>query len=183
MKKIAGLLLMSLIVLTSCQQSQQGKIGYVDNTLLKKNYNDLKKTTDKFNARQQKLDSSMRIIAQKFQAQVQEFQSGFEKMSEEEQGKKRDELLKQQGQIQQQNQARQNALLEQGQNVKDSLDKIIKSTIEDYAKANHYAFVFGDNEDDNILYAQDKQDITKEILKKLNKGETPKTDDKSADKE
>lgn len=44
----------------------------------------------------------------------------------------------------------------------------INKAIQDYGKANNYAFVFGTTSNGNLIYAEEGDDLTETILKKLN---------------
>ncbi len=50
----------------------------------------------------------------------------------------------------------------------DSLVKDVKSFIKDYGKKNGYKYIFGTGEAATVLYGEEKDDITKEIIKLLN---------------
>jgi outer membrane protein len=50
----------------------------------------------------------------------------------------------------------------------DSLVSKVKKFVKDYGKKEGYSYIFGTGEAVSILYAQDKYDITKEIVKALN---------------
>jgi outer membrane protein len=63
----------------------------------------------------------------------------------------------------------------------DSLVSKVKKFVKDYGKKEGYSYIFGTGEAVSILYAQDKYDITKEIVKALN--EQYASDGKATDKE
>ena len=50
----------------------------------------------------------------------------------------------------------------------DTLVKNVKKFIKDYGKEKGYDYIYGTGDAVSILYAQDKYDITKEIVKLLN---------------
>jgi outer membrane protein len=50
----------------------------------------------------------------------------------------------------------------------DSLVVNVKKFIKDYGKQKGYSYIFGTGEAASILYAEDKYDITKEIIQLLN---------------
>ena len=63
----------------------------------------------------------------------------------------------------------------------DSLVKDVKKFIKGYGKEKGYSYIYGTGEAVSILYAEDKYDITKEIVKLLNDKYklAPKTEDKT----
>ena len=50
----------------------------------------------------------------------------------------------------------------------DSLVKGVKTFIKSYGKEKGYSYIYGTGDAATILYAEDKYDITKEIVKALN---------------
>jgi len=63
----------------------------------------------------------------------------------------------------------------------DSLVKNVKKFIKSYGKEKGYAYIYGTGEAATVLYAEDKYDITKEIVKLLN--DKYKSGAKSTDKQ
>jgi outer membrane protein len=64
----------------------------------------------------------------------------------------------------------------------DSLVSGVKKFIKDYGKKNGYSYIYGTGDAATVLYAEEKYDITKDIIKGLNdkyKAE-PKTEDKAS---
>ena len=50
----------------------------------------------------------------------------------------------------------------------DTLVKSVKKFIKDYGKQKGYSYIYGTGETATVLYAEDKYDITKEMIKLLN---------------
>ena len=50
----------------------------------------------------------------------------------------------------------------------DTLVKSVKQFIKDYGKEKGYSYIYGTGESATVLYAEDKYDITKEVVKLLN---------------
>ena len=63
----------------------------------------------------------------------------------------------------------------------DTLVTGVKKFIKDYGKKNGYTYIYGTGDVASILYAEDKLDITKDIIKALN--DKYKSADKKEDKE
>lgn len=176
MKKFAFLLL-GAVTLFSCQQE---KTAFVNNDMLSKNYNAMEASNQKLQKQQKEMQESMQAEGEKFQKKVQVYQDNLETMSKEEEQKRRDELMKEQQQLQQKQQMQSQMLQQQNQKVQDSLKEIMDSKVSEYAEAHGYTYIFGANENDNILYAKDSKNITQDVLEELNKGEG---DSAAADKD
>ncbi|MEO0058767.1 MAG: hypothetical protein RLZZ312_414, partial [Bacteroidota bacterium] len=50
----------------------------------------------------------------------------------------------------------------------DSMVSMVKKFVKSYGKENGYSYIYGTNESGSVLYAEDKYDITKQIVKLLN---------------
>jgi outer membrane protein len=62
----------------------------------------------------------------------------------------------------------------------DSVVSEVKKFIKSYGKEKGYAYIYGTGDAASVLYAEDKYDITKEIIKLLNdKYKSSKSDDKT----
>lgn len=164
MKKVSGLFL-GLLLLVSCQQE---KTAYVDNATLREGYEALKELNAKFEKQEEELQRSWQEDGEQFQKKVQEYQEKAPTMSKADEEKERNKLLGEQQSLQQKQQFQQSLYVQQRQNKHDSIQSLILDKVKDYAKAHNYSFVFGANENNNILYAQDGKDITQEVLKELN---------------
>ena len=172
-----------MVVAVGLYSCQQEKTAYMDNQLLKDNYKAMQASNQKFDAQQKSMQSDLQGQAQKFQAKVQDYQEHMESMSRDEQEKQREKLMKEQQELQQKQQMQQSLMMQQKQSAQDSLENIMKTEIKKYAKSHGYTYVFGMNENDNILYAEDSKDITQDILSQLNgeSGETTTAPSKSQD--
>lgn len=163
MKKLI-LVIVALVALTSCNQQ---KIGYVDITKLLEESDaakDLKKEIEK---KGNEFQAKYQQIAADMDAQIKQG-----KMTQAQAQKKGQELqaaYQQEGnQLQQDSDERSNKLIED-----------IKEFIKEYAKKNSYTFVLGSNESGNVLYGEEKNDLTEKLIEAINKeykseGETTK---------
>lgn len=149
----------------SCQQE---KTAFIDNEILSKNYKALEELNQKFDQKADKLQELWNEDIEKFQQKVGVFQEKANKMSPAQLEKEQNELIDEQEQIRQDQQLQQSLLLQQKNHAFDSLETLVKEQIKVYAKAHQYTYVFGANEDNNIFYGDEKNDITKEILRELN---------------
>lgn len=160
MKKLI-LALVAVVTLASCNQQ---KMGYVDVSKLMKEYDavkdlekEMKDKSDAFQAKYQQIAADMdaQIKAGKMtQAQAQQ-------KGQELQGAYQQEG----GMLQKESEDRSNKIIED-----------VKEFVKEYAKKNGYTFVFGSNESGNVLYGEEKSDLTEKLIDEINK------DDKMAEK-
>lgn len=153
MKKIL-IAVVAFVILTSCNQS---KIRYVDTEKLVKEYqgyidvdNQLKAKGEQFSAKYQQMENDLK-------AQLQE-----RKISEKDLQKKYQELsmaYQQEGGIlQKESEERSSKIIEE-----------VKDFVKEYAKKNSFSFIFGSNESGNVLYGDEKYNITEEMIEAINK--------------
>ncbi|AWX44519.1 hypothetical protein HME9304_01522 [Flagellimonas maritima] len=149
----------------SCQQN---KIGYVDNVKLMDGYAEKVDVEAKFKTKVDALTKKRDSISQAFQLELQAFQTKAQKMSQknaqEEYG-----LLQQRGQFVGQQLQQEEQQLQQGSQVEmDSLVNKVKKEIQAYGKANGYTYILGGGDGGAVLYGEDAQNLTDEVLKILN---------------
>ena len=164
MKKI----ILSLIVVATLVACNQPKTAYVDNTVLLKEYEEMKAVEAKFTTRSERMNKQMDSIAQEFQIEVQDYQKRASRMSTSKRQEEEQALLQKQQKLQQQQQFRSQQLRQESDVVIDSIITKVKDFVRDYGQENGYTYIFGSNESANIMYAEDGKDITQEILEKLN---------------
>ena len=164
MKKLV-VVFAALILLASCEQA---KIGYVDNVKLMEDYQEKIDIEAKFKIKTEALTKKRDSISQAFQLEAQAFQVKAQKMNQK---KAQEEygLMQQRGQfIGQQLQQEEQALLTAGQTEMDSVVSKVKKEIEAYGKANTYTYILGGGDGGSVLYGQEANDLTDEIVKLLN---------------
>ena len=157
--------LVAVIMMASCEQA---KIGYVDNVRLMDEYQGKIDVEADYKTKADAMNKKRDSISQAFQAEAQAFQAKAEKMSQkkaqEEYGQmqQRGQLIGQQ--LQQEDQQLQAA----GQVEMDSIVSKVKKEIEAYGKANGYTYILGGGEGGSVLYGTDANDVTDEIVERLN---------------
>lgn len=154
-----------LLVLVSCEQA---KIGYVDNVKLMDAYQEKIDVEAKFKTKTEALTKKRDSISQAFQLEAQAFQVKAQKMpqkkAQEEYG-----LIQQRGQfIGQQLQQEEQALIAAGQVEMDTVVSKVKKEIKAYGKANKYTYILGGGDGGSVLYGEEVNDLTDEIVKLLN---------------
>ncbi|MCX2718521.1 OmpH family outer membrane protein [Lentiprolixibacter aurantiacus] len=163
MKKL--MLIISVILLTACQTD---KIGFVDNSVLMENYQEKKDVESRYNMKSEAYAKKRDSITQSFQMEAQALQTKTKGMSEK---KAQEEyaLLQQKGQfIGQQLQQEEQQIQMMGQMEMDSLVSRVKREIDAFGKANGYSYILGKGEGGGVLYGNEDNDLTQDILKILN---------------
>ncbi len=160
-----SILFLFVFVLASCSQQ---KIGYVDNVKLMDGYQEKIDVEEKYKNKLEALSRKRDSISQAFQLEAQEFQSRAEKMAASKAQKEYD-LLQQRGQfIGQQLQQEEQILQQQGQQEMDSVVLKVKEEIKAFGKSNMYTYILGGGEGGSVLYGQEADDLTEQVLKILN---------------
>ena len=153
------------IGLTSCQQS---KIGYVDNVKLMDEYQEKIDVEADFKIKADALTKKRDSISQAFQAEAQAFQAEAEKMSQDKAQEQYGQMQQRGQMIGQQLQQEDQQLQAVGQTEMDSIVSKVKKEVEAYGKANGYTYILGGGEGGSVLYGDDTNDLTDELVKILN---------------
>ncbi|MFS4492737.1 OmpH family outer membrane protein [Maribacter sp. 2308TA10-17] len=164
MKKLV-VVFAGLILLASCEQA---KIGYVDNVKLMDAYQEKIDVEAKFKTKTDALTKKRDSISQAFQLEAQAFQAKAQKMNQK---KAQEEygLMQQRGQfIGQQLQQEEQALVTAGQTEMDSVVSRVKKAVKAYGKTNKYTYILGGGDGGSVLYGQEVNDLTDEVVKILN---------------
>jgi outer membrane protein len=144
------------------------KTAYVDTSKLLEEYTEAKDIEAKYKAKSDEMGKELEAEVTRFKSDAANFQKNAQANGQawaQENGarlQKREQELSyaQQGMLQQ---------LQQESGVEmDTLVKNVKKFIKAYGKEKGYAYIYGTGEAASILYAEDKYDITKEIVKLLN---------------
>ncbi|NND16276.1 MAG: OmpH family outer membrane protein [Eudoraea sp.] len=160
-----SVLFLFTFLLLSCSQN---KMGYVDNVKLMDGYQEKIDIEEKYKIRAESLGKKRDSISQAFQLEAQEFQNRAENMPTAKAQKEYD-LLQQRGQfIGQQLQQEEQILQQEGQIEMDSVVSKVKEEIKAFGKTNKYTYILGGGEGGSVLYGQEADDLTEEVLKILN---------------
>lgn len=160
-----SILFLFVFVLISCSEQ---KIGYVDNVKLMDGYQEKIDVEEKYQNKLETLNRKRDSISQAFQLEAQEFQSRAEIMVASKAQKEYD-ILQQRGQFMgQQLQQEEQILSQQGQLEMDSVVQKVKREIKAFGKSNKYTYILGGGEGGSVLYGQESDDLTEQVLKILN---------------
>ncbi|MTK51926.1 OmpH family outer membrane protein [Paludibacter sp.] len=153
-------------------------IAYVNVDTLLANYQFAKDANEELVKGQE--DSRLKINsrAKQLQEDMATFESKMKNnafLSRERAEQENNRLVAQQKELQELNQQLSNALLTKQQKFNEQLRDTVNKFLKGYAPAHHYQVVLSTNAmNDNVLYAADGYDITKEVLQQLNTRYTKK---------
>jgi len=157
----------ALIGMTSCNQ-QIEKTGYVNNTKVVSDFNEMKTAKDKWTKKNNEVRAELEEKAKQFQIEVQGYQNIMKSMSTANREKKEQELLVKQQGLQREQQTRMQEIQQGSQVEIDSIIAKVENFIKEYGKNNGYTYIFGETEVKNIFYAKEELDLTDKIIEELN---------------
>lgn len=159
------LILLVAIGLYSCDQS---KMGYVDNVRLMDESQEKIDIEAKYKKKTEVLSKKRDSISQAFQIEAQAFQVKSKGLSQEK-AQEEYSILQQKGQfIGQQLQQEEQQLQMEGQTEMDSLLSKVRNEIRVFGKANGYRYILTGGDGGSVLYGDESDNITDEIISRLN---------------
>lgn len=171
MKKIVVLIALTISIV-SCNKPaevKEVKTAYVDTSVLMKEYTATKDLDAKYKAKGEEKGRQLQAEIDRFKQEAQNFQVQAQANGQAWAQQKGAELQRREQQLAQAQQALSQQLQQEGGTEMDSLVSNVKKTIKAYGKEKGYTYIYGTGDSNaSILYAEDKLDITKDILKLLN---------------
>ena len=171
MKKIVVLIAITISIV-SCNKPaevKEVKTAYVDTSVLMKEYIGTKDLDAKYKAKGEEKGRQLQAEIDRFKQEAQNFQAQAQANGQAWAQQKGAELQRREQQLAQAQQALSQQLQQEGGTEMDSLVSNVKKTIKAYGKEKGYTYIYGTGDSNaSILYAEDKLDITKDILKLLN---------------
>ena len=173
MKKIIVIIAIAISIV-SCNEKQpttvkEVKTAYVDTSVLMKEYTEAKDIEAKYKAKAEEKGRQLEAEINRFKQEASGFQAQAQANGQEWAQKKGAELQRREQQLAQAQQALAQQLQQEGGAEMDSVVSAVKTTIKAYGKEKGYAYIYGTGDSNaSILYAEDKFDITKDIIKVLN---------------
>ena len=183
-KKALVLLALSISIV-ACNKPAEAvkevKTAYVDTSELMKEYTEAKDLEAKYKAKSEEKGKQLEAEINRFKQEAANFQAQAQANGQAWAQQKGAELQKREQQLGYAQQALSQELQVESGKEMDSLVSGVKKFIKAYGKEKGYAYIYGTGDAASILYAEDKFDITKEIIKALNdKYKTPaKTEEKA----
>lgn len=144
------------------------KTAYVDTSKLLEEYTEAKDIDAKYKAKSEEMGKELEGEVARFKFEASNFQKNAQLNGQAWAQQKGAELQKREQQLSYAQQALVRQLQEESGAEMDTLVKNVKKFIKDYGKEKGYDYIYGTGEAVSILYAQDKYDITKELVKLLN---------------
>jgi len=159
------------ISLVSCDKKTEVKdfkTAYVDTAVLMKEYTETKDLEAKYKAQAAEKGRQLEAEIARFKQDAASFQSQAQANGQQWAQQRGAELQRREQQLGQAQQALQQQLQQESGKEMDSLVSGVKKFIKSYGKEKGYAYIYGTGDAATILYAEEKYDITKEIVKLLN---------------
>ncbi|MBO6532564.1 MAG: OmpH family outer membrane protein [Muricauda sp.] len=160
--------LVVLAIAVTAMACQQNKIGYVDSVKIMDDYQEKIDVEARFKTKADAMGRKRDSISQAFQMELQQFQSKAQSMLQQSAQEEYAQLQQRGQQIGQRLQQEEQQLQQNSQTQMDSLVKKVKKEIRAYGKANGYTYILGGGEGGSVIYGDDANDVTNEILKILN---------------
>ena len=171
-KKIVGIIAIAISIVSCTKPAvevKQVKTAYVDTSILMKDYTATKDLDAKYKAKGEEKGRQLQAEIDRFKQEASNFQAQAQANGQTWAQQKGAELQKREQQLAQAQQALSQQLQQEGGTEMDSLVSNVKKTIKAYGKEKGYTYIYGTGDSNaSILYAEDKLDITKDILKLLN---------------
>jgi outer membrane protein len=144
------------------------KTAYVDTSKLMMESTEAKDIEAKYKAKSQEMGKELEIEIAKFKAEAGSFQKNAQMNGQAWAQQKGAELQKREQQLQYAEQSIAQQLQQESGVEIDSVVSTVKKFIKSYGKEKGYAYIYGTGDAASILYAEDKYDITNELIKLLN---------------
>ena len=170
MKKIALLIAMT-ISLVACNKSaevKEIKTAYVDTAVLMKQHTESNDLEARYKAKAEEKGKQLESEINRFKQDAANFQSQAQANGQAWAQQKGAELQRREQQLGQAQQTLSQELQQESAVEMDSLVAGVKKFIKKYGKEKGYAYIYGTGDAATILYAEEKYDITKDIVKLLN---------------
>ncbi|MEP7095521.1 MAG: OmpH family outer membrane protein [Flavobacterium sp.] len=187
MKKALVIIALSIIVV-SCNKTaevKEVKTAYVDTSILMKEYTEAKDLEAKYKAQAEEKGRQLQAEITRFKQDAASFQNQAQANGQAWAQQRGAELQKREQQLGYAQQQLSQQLQQESGVEMDSLVSGVKKFIKTYGKEKGYSYIYGTGDAASILYAEEKYDITKDIIKALNDKykASPKTDIKPAVKD
>lgn len=171
MKKIIVIIALAISI-GACNKPaevKEVKTAYVDTSVLMKEYTGTKDLDAKYKAKGEEKGRQLQAEIDRFKQEASNFQAQAQANGQAWAQQKGAELQRREQQLGQAQQALSQQLQQEGGTEMDSLVSNVKKTIKAYGKEKGFTYIYGTGDSNaSILYAEDKLDITKDILKLLN---------------
>jgi outer membrane protein len=158
----------SIISCNKTAEVASTKTAYVDTSKLMIEYTEAKDIEAKYKAKSQEMGRELEAEIAKFKVEAGNFQKNAQMNGQAWAQQKGAELQKREQQLQYAEQSIAQQLQQESGVEIDSVVSSVKKFIKSYGKEKGYAYIYGTGDAASILYAEDKYDITNELIKLLN---------------
>ena len=158
----------SIISCNKTAEVASTKTAYVDTSKLMIEYIEAKDIEAKYKAKSQEMGRELEAEIAKFKVEAGNFQKNTQMNGQAWAQQKGAELQKREQQLQYAEQSIAQQLQQESGVEIDSVVSSVKKFIKSYGKEKGYAYIYGTGDAASILYAEDKYDITNELIKLLN---------------
>lgn len=184
------------IAIVSCDKKEspataakEMKTAYVDTSKLLEEYTEAKDIESKYKSKSEAMGKELQSEINRFKADASNFQKNAQANGQawaQENGAK---LQRREQELSYAQDAMLQQIRQESGAEMDSLVSKVKKYVKDYGKKEGYSYIFSTGEAVSILYAEEKYDITKTIVKELNekyasegkKGDKDNKDDLAAE--
>jgi outer membrane protein len=170
MKKSLVLIAIAFSII-SCNKTAEvasSKTAYVDTSKLMSEYSEAKDIEAKYKAKSEEMGKELEAEIARFKTEAASFQKNAQVNGQAWAQQKGAELQKREQELQYAQQSISQQLQQESGVEIDSVVSNVKKFIKTYGKEKGYSYIYGTGEAATILYAEDKYDITKDIIKLLN---------------
>ncbi|MDD5149914.1 MAG: OmpH family outer membrane protein [Flavobacterium sp.] len=151
------------------KEAKEAKTAYVDTSVLLKEYTATKDLDAKYKAKGEEKGRQLEAEYNRLKQEEANFKKNAQTNGQEWAQQKYAELQNREQQLAQAQQALTQQFQQEGGAEMDTLVSGVKKFIKAYGKEKGYTYIYGTNDANaSILYAEDKSDITKELVKLLN---------------
>jgi outer membrane protein len=155
----------------SCNKApevKEVKTAYVDTAKLFDDYTEANDIKAKYKSKSEEMGRELNQEAKRFKDDAAYFQRNAQANGQEWAQKNGAALQERQQKLQYAEQELSRKLQQEMGVESDSMVSMVKKFVKSYGKENGYSYIYGTNESGSVLYAEDKYDITKQIVKLLN---------------
>lgn len=182
MKKSIIIIALAISVIACNKQTEvkEVKTAYVDISKLLEEYTEVKDIDAKYKTKGEEIGRKMEVEEANFKSDAAYFQKNAQANGQAWAQQKGAELQKRQQELEYAAQSIAQQLRSEHGAEMDTLAKNVKKFVKEYGKEKGYSYIYGTGDANTILYAEEKYDITKEIVKLLNDkyGKDGKKEDK-----
>jgi outer membrane protein len=149
-------------------ETKEYKTAYIDTSKLLDECTEAKDIEAKYKAKSEEMGKELETEIARFKSEANSFRSDAQAKGQAWAQQKGAELQKREQQLNYAQQALLRQLQQESGVEMDTLVSGLRKYIKQYGKEKGYDYIYGTGEAATVLYAQEKYDITKEVIKLIN---------------